>query len=209
MGGSKRKKQTTFSAESTHSAHSNDEVFIQLQTLECKLESLSNNNTQRLIDIIEIIQGTLHDLLIEQDSIKKDIRDLKDQRSILTNEVSSLRLTINELGLKVNELEQYGRRANVRVFGLRDKIDETNAATMNAVTEIIRTKLNWSEFNPSQIDVAHRIGPYRNNADRSVIVRFCSHTTATEMKRRRRNLKGTIVVLTEDLTPITLENINV
>ncbi|GFO15075.1 hypothetical protein PoB_004158000 [Plakobranchus ocellatus] len=141
----------------------------------------------------------------EQDNIKKDIRDLKDQRSILTDEVSSLRQTINELSLKVNELEQYGSRANVRVFGLRDKKDETNAATVNAVTEIIRTKLNWREFNPSQIDVAHRIGPYRNNADRSVIVRFCSQTTATEVKRRRRNLKGTNIVLTEDLTPITLE----
>ncbi|GFO06943.1 hypothetical protein PoB_003344800 [Plakobranchus ocellatus] len=191
--------------ESTHSAHSNDEVFIKLQTLEYKLETLSNNNTQRLIDNIEIIQGTLHDLLIEQDNIKKDIRDLKDQRSILTDEVSSLRQTINELGLKVYELEQYGRRANVRVFGLRDKKDETSAATVKTVTEIIRTKLNWREFNPSQIDVAHRIGPYRNNADRSVIVRFCSHATATEVKRRRRNLKGTNIVLTEDLTPITLE----
>ncbi|GFO41730.1 hypothetical protein PoB_006823500 [Plakobranchus ocellatus] len=205
MGGSKRKKQTTFSDESTHCAHSNDEVFIKLRTLEYKLETLSNNNTQRLIDNIEIIQGTLHDLLIEQDNIKKDIRDLKDQRSIRTDEVSSLRQTINELGLKVNELEQYGRRANVRFFGLRDKIDETNAATVKTVTEIIRTKLNWREFNPSQIDVAHRIGPYRNNADRSVIVRFCSHTIATEVKRRRRNLKGTNIVLTEDLTPITLE----
>ncbi|GFO32938.1 hypothetical protein PoB_005944300 [Plakobranchus ocellatus] len=139
MGGSKRKKQTTFSDKSTHS---NDEVFIKLQTLEYKLETLSNNNTQRLIDNIEIIQGTLHDLLIEQDNIKKDIRDLKYQRSILTDEVSSLRQTINELGLKVNELEQYGRRANVRFFGLRDKIGETNAATVKTVTEIIRTKLN-------------------------------------------------------------------
>ncbi|GFN78790.1 protein bassoon [Plakobranchus ocellatus] len=84
-------------------------------------------------------------------------------------------------------------------------MDETNAATVKTVTEIIRTKLNWREFNPSQIDVAHRINPYRSNADRSVIVRFCSHTTATEVKRRRRNLKGTNIILTEDLTPITLE----
>ncbi|GFN80754.1 hypothetical protein PoB_000726000 [Plakobranchus ocellatus] len=151
MGGSKRKKQTTFSDESTHSTHSNDEVFIKLQTLEHKLETLSNNNTQRLIDDIEIIQGTLHDLLIEQDNVKKDIRDLKDQRSILTDEVSSLRQTINELGLKVNEFEQYGRRANVRVFGLRDKIDETNAVKVKTVTEIIRTKLNTTHTKQHEV----------------------------------------------------------
>ncbi|GFO17846.1 hypothetical protein PoB_004435100 [Plakobranchus ocellatus] len=64
---------------------------------------------------------------------------------------------------------------------------------------------NWREFNSSQIDVAHGFGSYRNNADRSVIVRFCYHTTATEVKRKRRNLKGTNIFLTEDLTPVTLE----
>ncbi|GFO19370.1 coagulation factor viii-like protein [Plakobranchus ocellatus] len=91
--------------------------------------------------------------------------------------------------MEIIELEQYVRRANLRVLGLRDKKDETSASTVNAVTEIIRTKLNWREINPSKIDVAHRIGPYRNNADRSVIVRFCSLTTASEEKRRKKKLK--------------------
>ncbi|GFO41188.1 Sh3 domain protein [Plakobranchus ocellatus] len=198
MGGSKRNKQKTFSDKSTHPKHSNEEGLIQLQALECKLESLINNNSQRLIDNIEVIRGTLHELIVEQDNIKIDVGDLKDQRSIPTDKVFCLRYTIQEFSFKVNG---FSRRANVRVFGLKDKKDETSAATVNAVTEIIRTKLNWREFNPSQIDVAHRIGPYRNNADRAVIVRFYSHTTATEVKRRRRNLKGRNIVLTEDLTP--------
>ncbi|GFO39983.1 insulin-degrading enzyme [Plakobranchus ocellatus] len=158
------------------------------------VESQANKFSMNHID--ELMNSFLVDFekMLEKLPAEKLNSVIENQRSLLTYEDGDLygeasrywqeivtgayvfnrpeQQTINELGLKVNELEQYGRRANVKVFGLRDKKDETSAATVNAVIEIIRTKLNWREFNPSQIDVAHRIDPYRNNADRSVIVRF-------------------------------------
>ncbi|GFO30273.1 hypothetical protein PoB_005677800 [Plakobranchus ocellatus] len=67
---------------------------------------------------------------------------------------------------------------------------------------MIRTKLNWREFNPSQIGVAHRTAPYRNKADRSAIGHFCSHTTATETQQERStsNPRRTDVDTTEQPT---------
>ncbi|GFS17934.1 LINE-1 type transposase domain-containing protein 1 [Elysia marginata] len=51
------------------------------------------------------------------------------------------------------------------------------------------------------IDVADRIGPFKKDYDRALIVRFTTHSAASEVLAKRRALKGSGITIAEDLTP--------
>ena len=103
---------------------------------------------------------------------------------------------------KNNELEQYNRGNNIRVFGIRDvKREEKAVETEKAIPELIHNKLGYKLVS-SDIEVAHRLGSYQSNKDRAVIVHFNSRKVMEEVTSRRRALKGSGIVIAEDLTKI-------
>ena len=69
------------------------------------------------------------------------------------------------------------------------------------VRELIHNKLGYKLVD-SDIEVAHRLGSYQSNKDRAVIVRFNSRKVTEEVTSRRRALKGSGIVIAEDLTKI-------
>ncbi|GFR59737.1 LINE-1 type transposase domain-containing protein 1 [Elysia marginata] len=69
------------------------------------------------------------------------------------------------------------------------------------VTDLFRGRLGLTHFDPQTIDVAHRIGPFKKEYDRAVIVRFITHRAANEVLAKRRALKGSGITIAEDLTP--------
>ncbi|GFS11139.1 LINE-1 type transposase domain-containing protein 1, partial [Elysia marginata] len=117
-------------------------------------------------------------------------------------EVQQLRDLTWLLKNQQNELEQYTRKNNIRVFGLRDKVKfEEVEDTTSLVLDLFRGRLGLTHFDPQTIDVAHRIGPFKIEYNRAVIVRFTTHRAANEVLAKRRALKGSGITIAEDLTP--------
>jgi len=68
-----------------------------------------------------------------------------------------------------NDLEQYGRRNNIRISGIHgDANRQTSETTTTLVINTIKEKTGL-ELNVNDIDVAHRLGKYRQGKQRPVI----------------------------------------
>ncbi|GFR93002.1 hypothetical protein ElyMa_000881600 [Elysia marginata] len=206
MPGSKRKKGSHGSDESLDTTQK--ELLQKIERLENKIERISNANTQKLIDQMEFIQGNIHDLQVEQDNMKKDIpvTQLKDERSILVDEVESIRQCVTIARDELNELNQYSKRNNVRVFGIRDSSTESLEKSSDLVKNIIKIKLKL-DLRDYDIDKAHRVGKYRPSSDRAIIVRFNSHSAAEKVLYNRRALKDSGITIMEDLTKTNVQTL--
>lgn len=97
----------------------------------------------------------------------------------------------------INELEQYSRRNCLRISGVKE---ETNEECSHLVQNIACQNLGI-DLSPADIDRAHRLGPQRNDGKaRQIIVKFTSYDARSRLIHARRKLKGTSIVIREDLT---------
>lgn len=96
----------------------------------------------------------------------------------------------------LDDLEQHGRLNNLIIYGLSE--DNKSENTEQRVTDMIESKLGI-QVAPYEIDVAHRLGsgPGKN---RPIIVKFVRRTFRKTVLANRTKLKGTCVVIKEDLS---------
>ncbi|KAK9730990.1 hypothetical protein QE152_g14036 [Popillia japonica] len=103
---------------------------------------------------------------------------------------------------KIDELEQYSRRNSIRVFGIPENNDEN---VRNKIIELCSHKLNVNIDN-TQIDRAHRVGSTNTanskhtSSHRGIMVKFINYEHKMLVLQNRKKLKGSKVVITEDLT---------
>lgn len=159
-------------------------------------------------DFIKLIQKTvntaLEKLTLKVDTNSADILDLDTKYKELSNEIKKVNTELEVLrefkfraSRDNNNLEQYTRRNNLRILGVpSSKGEDTN----NIVMELVEKKLNI-KLSPEDIDRSHRVGKSENNAP-AIIVKFTRHDIKTQILRARRQLKGTRVIIREDLTKI-------
>ena len=131
------------------------------------------------------------------------ITDLESKYEVQCDPDTNLQKSIQELKMKNNDLEQYMRRSNLRIFGLDVKKDEDcaeKAATYLADTLDI-------PLSTSDIEVAHIIPAKKKSGSSTVgrrktviLVRFGSKATKETVLKRRTKLKGSGVSIADDLT---------
>ena len=104
-----------------------------------------------------------------------------------------------------NELEQYSRRNNIRIWGIPEAEGGEDAqATIDRVVMVLNEKLGAKlRSYLYDIDIAHRIGKKKKNkkSGRCIIVKFLSRMSGIKcLKDRKTRLKGTNIFIQEDLT---------
>ena len=91
-----------------------------------------------------------------------------------------------------NNLEQYTRKNNIKIINLPfDCEAENSELTEQKVIALFQHKLGLSSFSPNFISVAHRIGRFRRDNNRPVLVRFTAKRVIRDVFQRRRVLKAT------------------
>lgn len=145
--------------------------------------------------IEQAVQTAVHSVLT---TVKEEVKQLQ-------KEVASLR---EDLVDRTEELEQYQRRNNIRIFGVKETKGEN---TDNLVVELCREKLGL-ELPPSAISRSHRVGRPRHpvagdikEQRRAIIVRFTTYRSREMVFGAKKRLKGTGVTIREDLTSRRLE----
>ena len=76
-----------------------------------------------------------------------------------------------------NEQAQYSRRNSIRVTGIKD--DSAKQSSLQTKCQFIKMysdKLGIS-IHADEIDIAHRIGPFKENNTRQIIVKFVRRQT--------------------------------
>ncbi|KAI4470383.1 l1 transposable element-related [Holotrichia oblita] len=149
------------------------------------------------------ISGSIGKIISEE--MKKITGTYETKIATLENEIKVLKEFNEKLKVdceeKYNKPEQYSRRYNLRVYGIKEQKNEK-------VEEVIQNLLieKFNIENPSQyIDVCHRISERKANSDRPIIVKFISQKTKTFVYRSKSKLKGSSIIIREDLTYLNLK----
>ena len=137
---------------------------------------------------------------------------IKSQAGLIHNqvdEIKGLQREIRECVKWANRNEQYSRRNCVRIKQL--KHDEGESSKL-AVSKLLNSRLGM-KIDESAIIVAHPVRPRKqsNRSNKSlppVIVRFKNRDIKDEVISRRRQLKGSPQVITEDLTALNNKLLN-
>lgn len=85
---------------------------------------------------------------------------------------------------------------NLRIYGLPEVEDED---TTTVVQEFCRNKLNL-ELKASEIDISHRL-KRKESGIKPILVRFVSRTSKKRVFNNKSKLKGSKIVIKEDLCP--------
>lgn len=137
-------------------------------------------------------------------NLKTTFEDINANISSNSKKISTLELQYKELVREnimqkdaMENLKQYSRRNNLRIFGLDEKDGECTDAL---VLQLLREKLNL-QLETNVIDCCHRIG----KAKRHIIVKFTSYNVRRIVLQKRNLLKGTRIRIVEDLTKSRLD----
>ncbi|XP_041464540.1 uncharacterized protein LOC121415407 [Lytechinus variegatus] len=136
-------------------------------------------------------------------------KSLGDEIQRLTSVVTDQSTTINNLRLSMADLDQYSRRNYLQVFGIEE---QDNESTDDVICQLARDSLGVI-ISKDDIDRSHRVGdprkqPRRKNGKpgvRPIVVKFTSYRTRHTIISRRRRLKGTNIVIQEQLTKANLQ----
>ncbi|MCG8047964.1 MAG: hypothetical protein N0E48_20485, partial [Candidatus Thiodiazotropha endolucinida] len=134
--------------------------------------------------------------------LSSQVESLKDVNSRLREDLSKLE---SKLTTKIDDLEQYSRRACLRISGIKEEVNEN---TDQLVLDLA-TKLKI-DLDPNDIDRSHRIGPVRTDGDggrqstrpREIIVKLKSYQVRLALLKGRKTLRTNreAIFINEDLT---------
>ncbi|CAG9761270.1 unnamed protein product [Ceutorhynchus assimilis] len=155
---------------------------------------ISTFNDKFLQDVVSkvaaMVDKQLEEKLKAQDV---EIETLKENQNKIIEENMQLRKIIDDQ-------EQHARNLNVRIHGIKVEDGENTENLRTKVLEVFTNKLKINLVD-SVIKKCHRVssmGP--SDQPPAVLVRFASDTSRSQVIRNRKNLKGSKIVIREDLT---------
>ena len=183
---------------------------VLLEAQERTLRSAMDIVVKQQHERIQLVEGTVTDLIKSLEFSQAEIKDLKNEMKILRNSTNEKQVIIEELQSKVNALEHrinyqedYSRRNNLRISGIQEQAGgETWEQTASKVSKLLEDKLQLPSVN---LERAHRVGPSTTSHPRAIVVRFEKFSDREATMRNAKKLKGTGVYINEDLCPASME----
>ena len=185
-----------------------DKQFIK-EILVDTLDEMKEKIIGMVMKKVDQLEGDVNSIAIEQKKQEKEMKKLSEKNEELEEKNKKLNERIareeDKRKYDLNDLEQYGRRNNVRISGLTfDNKYENSQQTAKGIATILNNQmgLNISSYD---IDIAHRLGKYEEHKIRNVIVKFVQRQLKVTVMKNTKKLKGTPISINEDLTSINLE----
>ena len=142
---------------------------------------------------VKVLEASFDKLKTENDELREELKVIKTEVDNNNTKLAKLETKLQEVQGHYIANEQYSRKRNVRIFGLRE---ETGENCVCKVFDLVTTKLG-RKLTDQDIEVAHRlpakVKPW------PVIVQFRSRDIKLDVMKRRRVLKVSGVVIADDL----------
>ncbi|XP_068701343.1 uncharacterized protein [Montipora foliosa] len=197
--GKPKAKQKVISSPKSPTTTSDDEFCENWEKIEAKIEAKLNKwIDERLPSIIqlkiqEFVDPAVNKLITSpkfcesvSESLKFDLEQCRNIESIL----EELKVSNETLTSQLDDLEQYTRRTNIRIYGIpesnvesADTREDTDILSLNFVKEELGVDLKLEDISRS-----HRVGK-RSSMPRPIIVRLSRHNTKVEILPKRKMLK--------------------
>ena len=151
-------------------------------------------------ELLQTLNHKFDDLLAEINEVKKENKKMKDiikemaeEQTEQENRILCLENQLFNVEKSMIDNEQYHRRKSIRLFGIKEEKDEN---CEEIVMKMCEEKLNKT-LSPGDLVSVHRITS--NAKPRPIIAVFAKHDTKMEIMKLRKTLKGSGMVITEDL----------
>ena len=153
------------------------------------------------LDEVEASCQNISDSFDEQkteiDDLKERMKAAEDTNKQLKEDCQKMRDDHELLAKRVDSNEQHSRNECLLLHGVAES--DRESTTQKFVAEI-STKLSLN-FDGTAIKRSHRLGkPRTDGKPRAIIVRFWSSALRNDIFRNKKKLKGTGVVIIENLT---------
>ena len=159
---------------------------------------------------LERILAEMGKMAAETKALREEVAGLREANAEFVKELErkNTRITRLEEDLKeaketerrtasrLNDMENYNRRNNIRVFGIEEKKGED---CEEVLLEMLRRKMNINLKN-EDLEAVHRVGGERTGGKRAIIARFVNRKNSEKILRNRKVLKNTGIGIAEDLS---------
>lgn len=132
----------------------------------------------------------------EINSMKNDLKGYKTNYEDKVNELNVKISKYEEKLNKIDDIEQESKRNNLRIFQLPEKNGED---TKDEVVKLLKNKLNI-QLSSKDIESCYRIGKKDPTKKRGIFIRFHSFQIKQDIYLQKKLLKGTGILIREDLT---------
>lgn len=141
-----------------------------------------------------VVKAVVEELKTTLDFDIEETRKLKNDIMKTNEELVHMK---RELALATDELEQYQRRASLRIFGVPEC---NNEDTDTLALSVFCDKLGLAHITRADVDRSHRVGKTKGTKPRPIIVKFVSYRVRNLIFMSKRKLAGSGVTIREDLT---------
>jgi hypothetical protein len=172
------------------------------------IDKIITNMDSRINKRIDSQEVTSYDIKNRTDQLEKKYQKLADENSELKQQVLQLKSKCDSLELAQDDLDQYSRSKNLLIHGIPQTADEGTGNNLEArVLQDLNNKLGLN-LEPMDITALHRNGPSGLRANigtaasrpAPVLIQFLRRAKKNTLLQNRRNLKGTGVSVSEQLT---------
>jgi len=160
------------------------------------VEDLQNMMTQAIGAAIKPLQDSVTNLQEERTNLRETVEKLSEEIEEKDQQIQKLETTVK---VGVDDMEQYSRRNNLRIFGVEEQANEDTDKLVIDLADKIGVHLE-----PYHIDRSHRIGKV-GERPRPIIVKFVRYAERNALLTDKMNLKGTRVTIREDLTKLRID----
>ena len=146
---------------------------------------------------LEAVTTSIDEIYKKFEDYEKERKEKNEEIKNLKADVMNLRIQINEQNHTLDKHEQYSRRNCLLLHGVAEN---NNESTDDVVMKTIREKMG-EEIRDIDIDRTHRIGKAKSDGkSRPIIIKFVRYNTRNKVFRKKKQLKGSGVSITESLT---------
>ena len=172
-----------------------DEYINRLDKMMQKMDDMATKvQIVQLEGQLRYLQRELDAKNVVIDTMKGDIIDLKNKNDLLDARVQRLENTLANVKLNQTNAqfhainnEQYQRKNNLVIFGVKESAPGIKEDCKAAASEIMKKCV--PTVTKHDIDVAHRVGPV-GGRPRPIIAKIKTHEVRWEVLTKRKALKG-------------------
>ena len=177
---------------------------LQLMAMQTQTaESLAHliEDVSSIKESINFVIDETKDAMKKANEVESKVNELSKQMNSMCSQMNKLSAENRELRAKINHQEAYSRRSNLIISGIPEERREGDV-----LHKVYRVMANMGHPNPQSVPIvkAHRLGPVRRDGPgaprpRDVIVRFERMCDRDEMLQYKHHLRGTSLLINEDL----------
>lgn len=139
------------------------------------------------------------------EAVENDMRALRDEVKAINQVKENAPRHLLVLKYELDRQEQYTRKDSIRIVGLSEDENETDAELRTKIVTLAATA-GLDEMTAGDISVTHRLGARKPGSTRPVICKFTKRKLKHDLLKCKKHLKKEVgyrnVYISEDLTSI-------